>query len=272
MKGIVINQLFGGNFGSYVMEQDWDNLIILDACRYDLFKQVNPIDGSLSKFHSRGSHTGEFVQQNFKDDSFLDTVYVSSNPNPAEEANAEFASVQEVWELGWDESLHTVSPESMVEYTIDAEERFPNKRLISHFLQPHYPWIGPEGREFISEHGYTPGNRDDHIWIQLRNGELDSERVWEVYEENLRVTFPYVQQLINELNGKTVVTSDHGNAFGEWSVYDHPPKAYISPLVQVPWLEVPYEERKDITASRNGEKFTDRQLPKEKLRDLGYIK
>lgn len=213
LKGIAMNRLFGGNFGDYVMEQDWDNLIILDACRYDLFKRVNPIEGQLHRFHSRGSHTGEFVQQNFQGESLLDTVYVSSNPNPAEEANAEFASVEEVWRSEWDESLHTVPPESMVKRTKDAEEKFPNKRLISHFLQPHYPWIGPNGREFMSEYDYTPQNQDNHIWMQLRNGELDTERVWDVYEENLRITFPHVQELVNSLNGKTVVTSDHGNAF-----------------------------------------------------------
>lgn len=271
LKGIAMNQLFGGNFGDYIMEQDWDNLIILDACRYDLFKQVNPIEGQLHRFHSRGCHTGEFVQQNFQDGTFLDTVYVSSNPNPAEEANAEFASVEEVWESGWDESLHTVPPEITVERTIDAEDRFPNKRLISHFVPPHYPWIGPEGREFMSEHGYAPQNRDEHIWVQMRTGEADAERVWNVYEENLRVTIPHVQELVNSLDGKTVVTSDHGNAFGEWGVYGHPPSCYISPLVQVPWLEVPYDERKNITSARTGERFTDEEPSKEQLRDLGYV-
>ena len=90
--------------GINIFDEDWDTLVVLDACRYDLFKQVNPLEGQLHRFHSRGCHTGEFVQQNFLDGSFLDAVYISSNPNPAEEANAEFASVEEDCESGWDES------------------------------------------------------------------------------------------------------------------------------------------------------------------------
>jgi hypothetical protein len=183
-----MNSLFGGNFGDYVMKKDWDNLIILDACRYDIFVDINIIKGQLQSFHSRGSHTGEFVRQNFQDGSFLDTVYVSSNPNPAADANAEFASIEEVWESGWDEELHTVPPETMMKRTIAVDDEFPNKRLITHFLQPHYPWVGPSGQDFMSEHGYAPQHREDHIWIQPRNGELDLEKVWDVYKENLRVT------------------------------------------------------------------------------------
>ncbi|GGI95804.1 hypothetical protein GCM10008995_02310 [Halobellus salinus] len=247
------------------------DLIILDACRYDLFKSANILEGKLQRFHSRGSHTGEFIQQNFKNGSFRDVVYVSSNPNPASEADAEFAAVEEVWKTGWDDDLHTVPPKEMVDETIRAEERYPNKRLISHFLQPHYPWIGPKGQEFMSKNGYRSQNRDDHIWIQLENGKLTKEQIWEVYEENLRITLPYIRDLSDSLSGKTVITSDHGNAFGEWEVYGHPPGAYIDPLVQVPWLELPYDKRKKIRTTEEGVKFSDEQLPTEQLRDPGYV-
>ena len=29
------------------MKEDWDNLVILDACRYDMFKKLNTINGKL---------------------------------------------------------------------------------------------------------------------------------------------------------------------------------------------------------------------------------
>lgn len=270
-KSDIMNKFFQGNFGDYIMDEDWDNLIILDACRYDMFKSGNTIEGELQHFHSRGSHTGEFVQQKFKDGVFRDTVYVSSNPNPANEANAEFAAVEEVWDTGWDEDLHTVPPREMEDKTIEAEKEYPNKRLISHFLQPHYPWIGPKGSEFMANNGYTPQDRDDHIWVQLENGDLTKEQIWEVYVENLRVTLPYVQDLVDSLAGKTVITSDHGNAFGEWEIYGHPPGAYISPLVQVPWLEISHNERKKIKTTKDGERFTDEKPSKTRLRDLGYV-
>jgi hypothetical protein len=88
---------------------------------------------------------------------------------------------------------------------------------------------------------------------------------------HLRVTLPHIQELVNSVEGKTVITSDHGNAFGEWDVYGHPPQAYISPLVRVPWLEVPHEGRKNIRSGNTGERFTNEEPPEEILRDLGYI-
>ncbi|MDI6703406.1 MAG: hypothetical protein QME40_01845 [bacterium] len=42
-----------GNKGTYIMNEDWGNLIILDACRYDTFKKVTGInaDYRISRVH-----------------------------------------------------------------------------------------------------------------------------------------------------------------------------------------------------------------------------
>ena len=37
-----------GNKGVHIMREDWDNLIILDACRYDMFEKVNSIKGIIN--------------------------------------------------------------------------------------------------------------------------------------------------------------------------------------------------------------------------------
>lgn len=57
---------------------------------------------------------------------------------------------------------------------------------------------------------------------------------------------PYVEQFVEALGGKTVITSDLGNSFGEFSVYSHFPRTYIPPLVRVLWLELPFEVRKTV--------------------------
>lgn len=264
-----MKKVFGGNRGDYVMEQDWDNLIIIDACRYDVFHECNTLKGDLSKFKSRGSHTGEFMEQNFAGTAYPNTVYVSANPNPAE-VNAGFAAVESVWDTAWDDKLHTVPPSAMADYTLQAHNNHPNKRLISHFIQPHYPWIGPKGREFMKEHGYRPLYKSDDIWLQMRAGDISKERVWEVYKENLKVLMPHLEELVDQLPGKTVITSDHGNAFGEWQIYGHPPGVYVPELVEVPWLEVPYSNRKTISENDSVESITE-EVPEERLRDLGYI-
>lgn len=268
--GAFRNRIFGGNDGIYVLDEDWDNLIILDACRYDVFEDVSDLPGELSSVTSRGSHTGEFMEQNFGGGSFQDVVYVSANPHPAE-VNAEFHAVEQVWEEGWDDKLHTVPPEPVVEATLKVASEYPNKRLITHFLQPHYPFIGEEGRKFHDEHGYTSLDQPDNVWLRMRRGEVDRERVWNVYRENLAVVLPYVSELLEKLNGKTVVTSDHGNAFGEWGVYGHPGSAYISPLVNVPWLVIDSKNRKSVESGETTDRMSVDEDINNQLEQLGYM-
>lgn len=272
----VAHKIFDGNpFGEYIVEQDWDNLIILDACRYDLFVECNIFDGQLRQFKSRSCSTGSFVRQNFSDGPYKDIVYVSANPNPADHQgvqNIDFAAIEEVWDSGWDDELHTVPPVEIARRTKEAERKYPNKRLISHFLQPHYPWIGPKGREFINEQEFVwDWGENEHIWQKLSRGKYKKSKIWELYKENLEFTLPYVEELSDELEGKTVVTSDHGNAFGEYGIYGHPERMYVSALTRVPWLELPHKSRKNIEKADDVEQFTDDNISKNQLRDLGYI-
>lgn len=263
-----------------VVYRDWDNLIILDACRFDLFKTVNNIQGDLTAIRSLGSKTGEFLKANFSGDIFSDTVYISANPQVQLHAIEEnFHDCVRLWETDWDDELNTVPPKRVFDMALEINDKYPNKRLIVHFIQPHYPFIGETGRQI--DHGEMIGAgliKDERsyrsIWEQLRDGLVDEELVWEAYRENLELTLPHVETLVSELPGKSVVTSDHGNAFGEWSIYGHPADRHISPLVKVPWLEIPTATRKRITSSNvnktvNQTKVTNET--RERLEKLGYI-
>ena len=64
--------------GIEVFDQDWDNLVVLDACRYDYFTELCDIDGTLQKQVSSGSATREWVEANFNQPLY-DTVYVTAN-------------------------------------------------------------------------------------------------------------------------------------------------------------------------------------------------
>ena len=65
----------------------FDNLIILDACRYDLFeaeiKNFN-IKGKLEYRISRGSNTGYFLRENFEHKDLQpilkEIIYITANP------------------------------------------------------------------------------------------------------------------------------------------------------------------------------------------------
>ena len=47
-----------------------------------------------------------------------------------------------------------------------------------------------------------------------------------------------MERLLPYLEGKIVISSDHGNCFGEHGVYGHPSGLRYKELVIVPYLEV----------------------------------
>ena len=59
-----------------VMEEDWDTLIVLDACRSDSFQSVADLDAydSYETKVSLGSHSSEWTRRNFAGRQFDDTV------------------------------------------------------------------------------------------------------------------------------------------------------------------------------------------------------
>ena len=169
--------------------------------------------------------------------------------------------------------MRTVPPDKVTDRAIALSKDYPNKKLIIHYLQRHYPFLGKVGKEFHEKHGYTSQSDNWNIWTKLRAGEHDEAEVWEAYKENLRVTLPEVECLINNIQGKIVITSDHGNAFGEHGVYGHPRYVHIPALTDVPWFILPYENRRKIKSSETTETFegaADDDV-KEKLRDLDYV-
>jgi len=58
------------------------------------------------------------------------------------------------------------------------------------------------------------------------------------YEDNLKLVLEEVKKLVKNLEGKIVVTSNHGECFGEKFIIEHPTGIYIKELVEVPWLIV----------------------------------
>lgn len=274
-----------------VMAEDWDNLLILDACRYDVFEELNVLPGTLGHRLSRGSNTGEFFEENLSNSEHYDTVYVTANPVPrvdewcTVDVDSVFHDVVDVWKHHWDESVNTVRPEPVADAIRNAHADYPDKRILGHFIQPHQPFIGETGLE-IDQRGMAAYDRlseDDtdtrkKVWELLEDGELSVDRAWQAYRENLELVLPYVRDLCDDLTGKTVVTSDHGNLFGEFAwpfpvrKYGHPRGIHTKKLVKVPWLELDFETRRELTSEppELTESETDREERLERLRHLGY--
>lgn len=257
-------------------EEEWDNLIVLDACRYDTFEKKNDIDGKLSKVYSNASHTWNFLKNNFRNDN-SDTVYVTGSPMTTGYEKY-FHKLIHVWKDKWNNEKRTVLPEDITDSALEANKDFPDKKLIIHYMQPHYPFIGEKGEEIDVMGSFEYGSRDDpSIWERMQFEDLDEKKVIEAYEENLEIVLPDVERLIEELEGKTVVTGDHGNIFGKkvglspMEIYGHPPGVKDKELRSVPWLEIKSTGRKEVEAEESEEDHEhEEEEIKEKLADLGY--
>ncbi|WP_146417091.1 hypothetical protein [Haloarcula sp. CGMCC 1.6347] len=263
------------------MESEWDNLLLLDACRYDMFQNHNELEGNLKKIESMGSSTTEFLIGNFSDRVLHDTVYVTANPQyyrHKDTINCEFHNVIHVWkDDGWDSEYQTVLPETVTEYARHAASEYNKKRLIVHYIQPHYPFLDSEVK-FDKGQLYDPNNNKS-FWAGLMTGKLSvkKSRIWELYENNLEHVLDSIRDLADTLDGRTVVTSDHGNMVGERSFpipireWGHPRGTHTRQLVEVPWLDLGGNNRKivpDPPANQVDDQSTE--VVTDRLESLGY--
>jgi hypothetical protein len=267
--------------GKNIIESEWDNLLILDACRYDIFKNQNVLKGNLKKIESMGSSTTEFLISNLSDRNLHDTVYITANPQyyrHKDTINCEFHNVIHVWkDDGWDSKYQTVLPETVTEYGLHAASKYSNKRLIVHYIQPHYPFLDSEVK-FDKGQLYDPNN-DESFWARIMTGKLSIERsrIWQLYNDNLEYVLSTVRDLADTIDGNTVVTSDHGNMIGEHSFpipiseWGHPRGTHTSQLVEVPWLELGGNDRKivpDPPVDQSDNQYTE--VVTDRLQSLGY--
>ena len=271
--------LRGENEGIRIMEEDWDHLIVLDACRYDYFERLNELGGRLFRRTSIASTTAEWLKRNFPG-YYGDVVYVSANPFVSNvefqgfKGYEHFFKVEPVWDYGWSEETGTVHPKVVVDSALRIREEHPDKRLIVHFLQPHAPYIGST-RIARSDLGISGGAKEEVInliWAKVRRGEIPIEKLKRAYEDNLRLVMGEVKRLVEGLSGKIVVTADHGECFGEHGVYGHDWGIYFKELVEVPWLEIKKGERLEAKwEERESGELSDEEKIRRRLKALGYL-
>lgn len=231
-----------------VRQKDWDIMCILDACRYDVFKEVygKYLTGKLQRVKSPASSTAQWMTCTF-DDSFKDVLYVSGHPAINSNGirfkyNEWFWSVLDVWKWKWDEDLGTVPPDAVTEYVISSIERFSEHKIIAHYMQPHAPYLTTD----------VEGGDMDIIMIQMgvelnRNvrpyeGQIiyrsqGEEALRKAYRENLEEVLKAIVPLAN-LDKKVILTSDHGELLGEAGLLFHPKEVIHPVLRNVPWFEL----------------------------------
>lgn len=238
-----------------ITERNWHNLIVLDACRFDVFAQLNRIPGKLIKIVSPGSRTEEWLVANFSGKKMDDVVYVSANPYGSNFELSQifgenpFYKVVEVWRHGWSDKLGTVHPFAVNTAAKVNLRKHPEKRFIIHYIQPHFPFIGKYRvwnvgwsdvrRTVVQKNPERLIPRGYDVWRAFQDGLLDRTSVWRAYISNLELVLSYVGKLLPHLTGTTCITSDHGDVFGKFGVfYSHPGGTPLPELIEVPWFEV----------------------------------
>jgi hypothetical protein len=280
----------------YVMEEDWDFLIILDACRFDYFIDVYQRyfkDGKLEKAISPAIETIEWAEKNFKG-YYRDIIYVSTTPfiNSKKqmcsrgfcfEAKKHFYKIVDLWDWGWDHNIGTVKPERVNESALKEYFLHPNKRMIIHYMQPHAPYLSmekfylemkkndekddekdfrtnvlgrilPDGLKKILIEKYMLTFGTESIWrlnkifgfrkvhplhIEMAWRMVGKDGLIKAYIENLHRVLECVKKLVENLHGKIIITSDHGELLGEDGLYGHGlPLPRHTKLIEVPWFVI----------------------------------
>lgn len=290
--------------GTNVFERDWDVLIVLDACRVDAMEAVADeyeFIGDIERLRSLGSTSKEWMGKTFTRtyaDRIAETEYVCSNPYmdalsdehldflddgttrrsrlaTATWANSlissdlvvpdEFAGYQSLWaNLSSRSEFGVAEADDVTDYAIRAARDHENERLIVHYMQPHAPYIGDalaEGRE-LREFEEQP-------FEALRKG-TDRAVVWEAYLNNLRYVLDHVERFLRNVDAdRVVLSSDHGELFGEYGLYAHGVGIPHPGVKHVPWVETSAENIEGYEPTI--EELAEAGEVQEHLSALGYL-
>lgn len=267
------------DYGLNPFDREWDILIILDACRYDLFETVvseHPISDRIKDIaatYSCASATNEWLEKisATPDDVLGETYYVSGSGHidAFPEFKRRLKGVEDVWKYGHDEQLRTVPADIVTNAAIRAWRRENSERFIIHYVQPHAPFVHCAGKYGSTEEG----NERTHVWQQLEDGIVPEKEVWQDYSANLHYVLEHVDTLIENVSGTVAITSDHGNGFGECGVYGHPIYYPFRFLRHVPWSTAVGGGAETYTVQDDEEMLrepTDTDV-KSHLEHLGYL-
>ena len=245
-----------------VYDRDWDVLVILDACRVDLFAEV------CDEYHwlpagerventavdSVAGSSKEWMERTFGPadaETLENTAYITGNPFSDQALDADdFGLLDEVWRYAWNDETGSIRPEPLVDRAIQVGRAEDYDRMIVHMMQPHAPFL--ENDEIHA--GFRPDDwgapdavRDPDqqgldVWHRIRRGDLQRDRVWEAYRENLEIALESVSRLQRNIDGRLVLTADHGNALGEYGVWGHP-DVPVAGIRRVPWVSLSATDR-----------------------------
>ena len=253
--------------GRDVLHSDWDLLIILDTCRIDALASFSGRypwlrETNFSKITSRGGSTLEWTAQTFcqkNRNRAAEVTYLAGNPlveevltgreTPEERAGVEATPTK--WNILTPDDLNQFipvyqkrredgttyfndrphpGPEIITNETIRVGRENDASRVVAHYMQPHSPYLAraSESEELLEY--------ELHPFPYLKEGG-DREKVWHAYINELDSALSEVNVLLENFEAdRVVITSDHGEAFGEYRGYGHRAGSINPYIRRVPWV------------------------------------
>lgn len=271
------------NYGTTCFEHDWDVFVILDACRHDVMQEVADeyefLPAEIPSAFSCASASPEYVEKAFGEshrDERERTALVSGNGfTKTLLSGSEFGHTQNLIKKGWSNELGTVPPRTVTDSAVKLWRDRPRDidRMVVWYMQPHAPYRSVEDVERYTrdEVGTLENVEREQVWDRLRYGDMSEDEAWEAYRDNLRWVLDDVELLLENVDAERVIlTSDHGECFGEWGCYSHPPHVPLPSLKRVPWVETTgIDEATHEPAFEASESEVDGDI-EERLTALGY--
>lgn len=274
-----------------LLETDEFILVILDACRFDVFKQMYDgyLRGDITKTWSTARWTGEYIHncwEGYNDLTYINTAPVISKfyfntrvsgPDPSEY----FRELIQLWKTDWDPETGTVPADAVTDTAISLAAQSDQIRLVAHYMQPHLPYIGEYGFDIWENKAVLKDRIEGDlesptsVYIDaIESGAISLDELWKAYEANLKYVLPEIRRLVKNVDCPVVVTADHGENLGEKGQYFHEENSRYTRVV--PWLIV---DPDIIGTNRNSNKDYNRnqvnniedKTIEDRLESLGYI-
>lgn len=224
-------------------------VIWLDGGRLDVFDDLvwDHLDGDLRPaWNGDVAYSGDWAERHLERDlegmGLFSTAALRSldwsdydgrdHFDVAPEIDTGATAEEKLAALGYIERMGSEDPTNPEKCNREAFSHECPRGGVIRYLRPHPPLVGLED--------ITTGRQKTRdTWHALWTDELTTDELWEAYIETYKVGLEAAARAVDELDGRVVLTADHGECLGDcgqlWhgrrhSMHDH--------LRIVPWFEV----------------------------------
>jgi len=247
--------------GKYTLQAEklkgnWGTLLILDACRYDVFAKVVAevgLPGELECVDTEVIGTAAWYQRHWQGVAQSTDIYaIIANPWGLRR-RFKFRQIIRAWDHGAD--CTQVDPDR----TMDYYRRFAaGERAMIHFIPPHQPFIGPKGEALYKAMGIDVaklgGANIDNAKefklvarlmkrLELYGAAGHWPEIREAYRGTVELMVHKITDWLPEFRPPVIISADHGEVLGDGGIsrggfghcHNNPKVIWIQRLV--PWFE-----------------------------------